>query len=145
MLRCGIYCAILAACWHVGGASLSAQATLGAPVYNAPGPAPVAWSPPGTNGNPLPINLPTALKLVNARAMDIAIATQRIQQANAQFDQAKYAWLPTITLGADYMRHDGRFQEAGGGTGALYTGAPSVTCADTAAVSANQIAAKSAQ
>src|SRR5207248_3093609 len=92
----------------------SDQPTLGAPVYAVPAP-PVPWSPPALMGKPLPINLPTALKLVNARAMDIAIAAQRIQQASAQFEQAKYAWLPTITMGADYMRHDGRFQEAGGG------------------------------
>lgn len=82
--------------------------------YNAGAP-PVAWSPPVLRGNALPINLPTALKLVNARTMDIAIASQRIQQANAQFDQAKYAWLPTLTIGADYTRHDGRFQDVRGG------------------------------
>src|SRR5437667_206557 len=74
---------------------------------------PVPWNPP-TSLSPrdpvLPINLPTALKLVNARAMDVAIASQRIQQAGAQLEQAKYAWLPTVTIGADYMRHDGRFQ-----------------------------------
>ncbi len=82
--------------------------------YAAPAP-PVPWSPPAVRGNSLPINLPTALKLVNARTMDIAIASQRIQQAGAQLDQAKYAWLPTVTIGSDYVRHDGRFQEAGGG------------------------------
>ncbi|MBI3824149.1 MAG: TolC family protein [Planctomycetes bacterium] len=91
-----------------------AQPKLGPPEISIP-PAPVAWQPPTLRGNALPINLPTALKLVNARTIDIAIASQRIQQANAQFDQAKYAWLPTITIGADYLRHDGRFQEAGGG------------------------------
>jgi outer membrane protein TolC len=91
----------------------TAQPILGAPVYTTPQP-PVAWSPPMLEGKVLPINLPTALKLVNARTMDVAIASQRIQQANAQFDQAKYAWLPTITLGADYLRHDGRSQDSSG-------------------------------
>jgi outer membrane protein TolC len=75
---------------------------------------PVAWSPPTVKGNALPINLPTALRLVNARSMDVAIASQRIQQASAQHMQAKVAWLPTITLGADYFRHDGRIQDVGG-------------------------------
>ena len=62
----------------------------------------------------LPIDLPSALRLVDARTLDVAVATKRIMQASAQFDQAKYAWLPTITLGTDYMRHDGRFQDAQG-------------------------------
>jgi len=75
---------------------------------------PVPWTPPTARGNALPINLPTALKLVNARAMDIAIASQRIQQANAQHEQAKYAWLPTVTVGVDYLRHDGKIQDVGG-------------------------------
>lgn len=75
---------------------------------------PVSWSPPALPDNTLPINLPTALRLVNARTLDIAIAAQRIQQASAQFDQARHAWLPTITLGSSYMRHDGRFQDVAG-------------------------------
>lgn len=76
---------------------------------------PVPWAPPVLRGEALPINLPTALKLAGARSMDVAIASERIQQASAQHQQAKYAWLPTITMGADYLRHDGRYQEAGGG------------------------------
>ncbi len=75
---------------------------------------PVVWSPPVPGGKGLPINLPTALRLVDARSLDIAIAAQRIQQANAQFNQARYAWLPTITLGSDYLRHDGRSQDVAG-------------------------------
>jgi outer membrane protein TolC len=89
---------------------------------------PVPWSPPSVRGNAYPIDLPTALKLVNAQALDIAIASQRIQQASARHEQAKYAWLPTITVGADYMRHDGKIQDVGGlvfetGKGSLYAGA----------------------
>src|SRR5205814_2287872 len=75
---------------------------------------PVPWTAPVQDGLALPINLPTALKLVNARTMDVAIASLRVRQAGAQFDQAKYAWLPTITIGADYLRHDGRAQDSGG-------------------------------
>lgn len=100
----------------IGASSAAAQQVRDAfrPLeFHTPAP-PVPWSPPALRGTALPINLPTALKLVNARTMDIAIASQRIQQAGAQLQQAKYAWLPTVTLGADYMRHDGRFQEAGG-------------------------------
>jgi len=82
--------------------------------YSAP-PPPVAWKRPAVFENALPINLPTALRLVNARTMDIAIASKRIQQAHAQFEQAKYSWVPTLTIGADYLRHDGRSQDIQGG------------------------------
>jgi outer membrane protein TolC len=81
--------------------------------YSAPAP-PVPWKPPVLQGNALPINLPTALKLANARTMDVAIASQRIEQANAHLGQAKVAWLPTVTAGVDYLRHDGRAQDIQG-------------------------------
>jgi outer membrane protein TolC len=110
----GVLIALTVASLFAAARPVQAQATLGPPQMVTPAP-PVAWSPPPVRATTLPINLPTALKLVNARALDVAIASQRIQQASAQFDQAKYAWLPTITMGADYMRHDGRFQEAAGG------------------------------
>jgi outer membrane protein TolC len=59
----------------------------------------------------LPINLPTALQLAHARAVDIAAATARIQAAAAVLQQAQVLWLPTITVGADYYRHDGPIQD----------------------------------
>lgn len=60
---------------------------------------------------PLPINLPTALQLANVRAVDIAAAAERIQIAAAALEQAQVLWLPTITLGGDYFRHDGKQQD----------------------------------
>jgi len=61
-----------------------------------------------------PINLPTALQLANAQAIDIAIASQRIEVAAAQLERAQKLWLPTIYLGTDYYRHDGQIQETPG-------------------------------
>ena len=75
---------------------------------------PVPWQAPAPRDAMLPINLPTALKLVNARALDVAIAAQRVTQAGAQLDQARYAWLPNVTMGIDYLRHVGRAQDVGG-------------------------------
>lgn len=77
---------------------------------------------------PLPINLPTALQLANARPVDISLASERIRLAAAQLDRAQVLWLPTIYLGADYFRHDGQIQDVAGtvfGTGksALLLGA----------------------
>jgi outer membrane protein TolC len=60
---------------------------------------------------PMPINLPTALQLANVQAVDIAAAAQRIQVAAAALEQANVLWLPTVTLGGDYNRHDGRNQD----------------------------------
>ena len=63
---------------------------------------------------PLPINLPTALKLADARATDIAAAAEQIRVAAAVLEQAEVLWLPTITFGGDYSRHDGRQQDTQG-------------------------------
>ena len=71
-------------------------------------PAPLAGD------RPLPINLPTALQLAHARAVDIAAAAERTRAAAAALEQAQVLWLPTITLGGDYNRHDGQVQDSSG-------------------------------
>ncbi len=78
--------------------------------------APVAYVPPpaGSGDRPLPINLPTALRLANASPLDIGIAAERIRTAAAQLGQAQVRWLPTIFAGADYFRHDGGIQDVQG-------------------------------
>ena len=75
-------------------------------------PAVLATAAP--DDQPLPINLPTALQLANVRAVDVVAAAERIQVAAAQLDQAEVLWLPSLTLGADYNRHDGTTQDAFG-------------------------------
>ncbi len=60
---------------------------------------------------PLPINLPAALQLANVQAVDIAAAAERIRIAASLLEQAQVLWLPTITVGGDYNRHDGRNQD----------------------------------
>ena len=74
---------------------------------------PKSPSPP-TGQQALPINLPTALRLANAQALDVAVASQRIEQAAAQLQRAQALWLPTIVVGPDYYRHDGQIQETPG-------------------------------
>jgi outer membrane protein TolC len=63
---------------------------------------------------PLPINLPTAFQLANGQAIDIAVASERIRLAQAQLEQTKVLWLPTVLVGTDYYRHDGRIQDVQG-------------------------------
>jgi outer membrane protein TolC len=72
-------------------------------------PAPVA-----AGDKPLPITLPNAMRLANARPLDIAVASQRIRLAAAELERANVLWLPTIYLGIDYFRHDGQIQDTAG-------------------------------
>jgi outer membrane protein TolC len=62
----------------------------------------------------LPINLPTALHLSQARAIDVALASARIKVALAQLERARVLWLPTVEVGIDYFRHDGQIQDVAG-------------------------------
>src|SRR5262249_58696567 len=68
----------------------------------------------GPCDRPLPIHLPTALKLANVRPLDIALAAQRLRLAAVDLQRANVLWLPTIYLGVDYFRHDGQIQDVGG-------------------------------
>ncbi len=66
------------------------------------------WKSPSVGEDKgLPIDLPSALRLVNARSLDIAIAVQQVESARALHDFAKYVWLPTIQMGPQYFRHNG--------------------------------------
>jgi len=68
---------------------------------------------PGTERG-LPINLPTALQLAQARPIDVALASASIQAASAQLKRASVLWLPTIMLGTDYYFHTGLAQDTDG-------------------------------
>ena len=54
-----------------------------------------------------PINLATALRLSDARPLIVAAAQASVWVAEAQLTRAKVIWIPTMVLGADYIRHDG--------------------------------------
>jgi outer membrane protein TolC len=75
----------------------------------------------------LPINLPAALRLADARSWDIIIATQQLRIAAAQLQAAKVLWVPNIISGVEYVHHDGTTQAANGAISdssrsSLYTG-----------------------
>lgn len=92
----------------VGLACSSVVAAEPSPVRPVPLPATVGSVP---DTKPLPINLPTALRLGGASPLDIAIAAERLQAAAAQYDKARVMWLPNLNLGVDYFRHDGQLQD----------------------------------
>jgi outer membrane protein TolC len=54
-----------------------------------------------------PINLATALRLSDARPLVIAAAQASAWVAEAQLQRAQVIWVPTLNMGADYIRHDG--------------------------------------
>jgi outer membrane protein TolC len=118
----GIACGMVVAIGSFGGRSAlraaGGQEVLPAPTHltSVPGgvslPAPPA--PPAAGAQALPINLPTALRLGNARGLDIALATQQVRAAAAQLQASRVLWLPTLYLGTDYFRHDGQNQDTTG-------------------------------
>jgi outer membrane protein TolC len=77
-------------------------------------PPSTAASFPTAGGKPYPINLPTAMKLGNARGLDIELASRRLQAAGAELQRAKVLWLPNLIFGTDYYRHDGQIQDIAG-------------------------------
>ncbi|MHB1423101.1 MAG: TolC family protein [Gemmataceae bacterium] len=56
---------------------------------------------------PLSINLPTALRLADARPLLIAAAQASLQLALAQWQHARVLWIPSINVGASYLGHAG--------------------------------------
>ena len=62
----------------------------------------------------VPISLDTVLRLAQDRNGQMAIARQRLQEAFAQQDLASKKWLPDLTVGTAYYRHEGGIQDVDG-------------------------------
>lgn len=69
---------------------------------------------PAAKADVLPIDLPTALRIANASSPTIALAQARVREALARVDQADALWLPNLSAGGIYLRHDGIDQNRGG-------------------------------
>ena len=63
---------------------------------------------------PLPISLDTVLRLAQDQNGQMAIARQRLQEAFARQDLAAKKWLPELTIGTAYYRHEGGIQDFDG-------------------------------
>jgi outer membrane protein TolC len=61
-----------------------------------------------------PIDLVAALRLAGANNLQIALAEERVRQAQAQLQGANALWLPSLYFGPGYNRHDGRIQDTTG-------------------------------
>jgi outer membrane protein TolC len=77
---------------------------------------PQKWVPPKVEPGEeaLPINLATALRLGNVRALDIVIAQQQLGIAVAQLGEARVLWLPNWDMGLDWAHHEGPIQNNDG-------------------------------
>jgi outer membrane protein TolC len=62
----------------------------------------------------LPIDLATALQLSGSRPIDVQLAHERVRGAGAILLGANALWLPSVTIGGDYYRHDGDIQDSSG-------------------------------
>jgi outer membrane protein TolC len=86
---------------------------------------------------PLPIDIATALRLVDANSPTVAVARARVQEAIARQQQANVLWLPNLQVGATYLRHDGQIQDTGGtvfttSRQSLFAGGAAILRVDTA-------------
>jgi len=75
--------------------------------------APAAIEAQNTNGAYV-IDLATALRLVNARNLDVHIARARLKEARANRDQALEQFLPWLSPGAAYRKHEGQIRDVAG-------------------------------
>jgi outer membrane protein TolC len=61
-----------------------------------------------------PIDLPTALRLAGAQNLDVRIAEERLAEARANRESALQQFLPWVSPGAAYRRHDNLLQDTEG-------------------------------
>ncbi len=64
--------------------------------------------------NAMPLNLPTALAMVDGSHPAVGFARWRVQEAYAQLATAQVLWLPSIQAGFSFNRHDGNLQASDG-------------------------------
>ncbi|APW63693.1 TolC family protein [Paludisphaera borealis] len=83
-----------------GGSAMASASILGKDVH-------LKTAPLEPTDLRFPINLATALRLSDARPLIVAAAQASVWVAEAQLTRAKVLWVPTLNIGADYIRHDG--------------------------------------
>jgi outer membrane protein TolC len=79
-----------------------------------PEPPPAPVDPAALGGDVMPIDLPTALRLVDTNNPTVAVARLRFQEALFRQQQADIQWLPNLYSGPAYYRHDGEIQNSAG-------------------------------
>lgn len=67
---------------------------------------------PGDAG--MPIDLAATMRLAGSASDDVALARERVREAQARFDQSRARFLPWIEPAAVYRRHEGAIQDVAG-------------------------------
>ncbi len=86
-----------------------------APAGAAPVPAPPRLYVPAQSAS-FPIDLATALRLADADNPTAAVARARVQEAVANYDRARVAWVPNLVFGPTFFYHEGIDQNRRGET-----------------------------
>ncbi|MEZ0277352.1 MAG: TolC family protein, partial [Roseimicrobium sp.] len=68
----------------------------------------------GEGGAPEHLDLSTALRLAGAQNLDVKIAQERLQEAEARVDSATLQFFPWLSVGAGYRGHGDRTQTVEG-------------------------------
>lgn len=99
-----VACVVVTAVMASAGAQ--AQTPVGAPI-----PKPTAAD---AGSEVQPIDLPTTLRLAGANNIDLALTRQALVQAKAQNDAATLSFIPALTGGVGYTKHNGAIQDVSG-------------------------------
>jgi outer membrane protein TolC len=90
-------------------------------VAKLPTPAPAEEAPVSSDmatasedAGRFPVNLTTVLQLAGAENWRVHLAAERVQEAEANLDEAQAAWLPSLVAGFGYTKHDGQIQATNG-------------------------------
>jgi outer membrane protein TolC len=94
--------------WHraTALAAFIASCSLGLHAQEAPSPSPAAAT--------YEIDLATVLRLARAQSLDVQIARERLNEAKASHGQAVAKFLPWLSAGIGFRRHEGRTQAVDG-------------------------------
>jgi outer membrane protein TolC len=62
----------------------------------------------------LPIDLPTVIRLIDAKSPAVGFAQAKVREAQARLVLAEVQWLPNLSIGTTYNRFDGQTQNQAG-------------------------------
>ena len=96
--------------WLAGLAAIFLAGTDAQAQTQTTAPPPAAQTGPGVQ----PIDLPTTLRLAGANNIDLALTREALVQAQAQDDSATLGFLPDLTGGLGYYKHNGAIQDVSG-------------------------------
>src|SRR5436190_1322618 len=68
----------------------------------------------GDDATPSELDLATVLRLAGARSLDVELAKEKLNEAEARYDSATWQLFPWLSAGVGYRRHDNRIQTVEG-------------------------------